>query len=392
MVPEILTKFTRDEALCNPNLEIAQLKFALSLPEYYQDESMITELQKLIFDADMAPYYEIVCKDLDWAVNKELLEEMKQRNVDAVEKFDEAIEDVLKIASVIEVKESYLNKADYLCKIGDKENAIKTLSQAFDKTVALGYKLENVFQCVKIGLFFLDYDLIQRNLQRAESLLAEGANWHSRNCYKILKALYSLCTRDFETASTLLVGAVSTFVCTELISDDHFVKYTVLSGVLTLGRAEVKKDLIENPDMQQSLHSNDALREYLFSLYNCDYKLFFKRLADIEVVMKRDMFLSPHYKYYVREMKIKAYNQLLTTYISVSLSYMAQQFGVSKDYIENEVGKLIAGGRLNYMIDKVSDSIVNRRRDSKNDVFKAVLRHGDLLLNRIQKLSRIINI
>nr|XP_023026222.1 26S proteasome non-ATPase regulatory subunit 6-like [Leptinotarsa decemlineata] len=376
----------------NPNIEIAQLKFALSLPEYYKDETMISELQNLIFAGDMAPYYEIVCRDLNWIIDETLLEEMKSRNVKAIEEFDETIDKALTSASLIEVKEAYLNKANYLSRIGDKENAIKILSQAFDRTVALGYKLDNVFHCIRIGLFFMDNDLIRRNLQRAESLIDQGANWHSRNCYKMLKAIYSLYTRDFLTASKLLVGAVSTFVCTELISFDYFIKYTVLSGVLALSRAEVKKDLIENPDVQQALHSTDVLREYLSSLYYGEYKLFFQRLGDCELIMKKDMLLNPHYKYYVREMKVKAYDQLLSTYISVKLTYMADQFGVSKDFIENEVSKLIAAGRLNYRIDKVNQTIVNKGKDTKNEVFKAVLKHGDLLLNRIQKLTRVINI
>ncbi|KAJ8940860.1 hypothetical protein NQ318_008231 [Aromia moschata] len=169
-------------------------------------------------------------------------------------------------------------------------------------------------------------------------------------------------------------------------------KYTVLSALLTLNRSEVKKNLVDNSDVQQALHSNNTLREYLFSLYECDYKRFFERLADIEVIMKADMFLHLHYKYYIREMKTKAYDQLLSTYISVKLSYMADQFGVTSDYIENDISNLIANGRLNYKIDKVSETVINVPDDPKTEVFKSVLKQGDLLLNRVHKLSRVINI
>ncbi|XP_074035180.1 serine_rich_CAS and FAT-like_CAS_C domain-containing protein p130CAS isoform X2 [Leptinotarsa decemlineata] len=88
----------------NPNIEIAQLKFALSLPEYYKDETMISELQNLIFAGDMAPYYEIVCRDLNWIIDETVLEEMKSRNVKAIEEFDETIDKALTSASLIEVK------------------------------------------------------------------------------------------------------------------------------------------------------------------------------------------------------------------------------------------------------------------------------------------------
>ena len=45
--------------------------------------------------------------------------------------------------------------------------------------------------------------------------------------------------------------------------------------------------------------------------------------------MKADRYLFPHYKFYVREVKIKAYAQLLESYSSLTLGYMAQAVGVT---------------------------------------------------------------
>ena len=50
--------------------------------------------------------------------------------------------------------------------------------------------------------------------------------------------------------------------------------------------------------------------------------------------MKYDRYLSPHMRYYVREMRIQAYSQLLESYQSLTLQYMADAFGVSQDYID----------------------------------------------------------
>ena len=70
--------------------------------------------------------------------------------------------------------------------------------------------------------------------------------------------------------------------------------------------------------------------------------------------MKADRYLFPHYKFYVREVKIKAYAQLLESYSSLTLGYMAQAFGVTEKYIDEELSKFIAGGRLHAKIDKVN--------------------------------------
>ena len=57
-------------------------------------------------------------------------------------------------------------------------------------------------------------------------------------------------------------------------------------------------------------------------------------LARVEESMKEDRFLSPHYRYYVREMRIHAYTQLLESYRSLTLDYMAKAFGVTTGFVD----------------------------------------------------------
>jgi len=47
--------------------------------------------------------------------------------------------------------------------------------------------------------------------------------------------------------------------------------------------------------------------------------------------------LSPHTRYYVREMRILAYSQLLESYRSVTLESLSGAFGVSVDFIDRQV-------------------------------------------------------
>lgn len=47
-----------------------------------------------------------------------------------------------------------------------------------------------------------------------------------------------------------------------------------------------------------------------------------------------DRYFHQHYKYYIREMRIIAYNQLLESYSSLTLTYMANAFGVSNQFID----------------------------------------------------------
>lgn len=60
-------------------------------------------------------------------------------------------------------------------------------------------------------------------------------------------------------------------------------------------------------------------------------------LALVEKMLKQDRLLAPHFGYYVREMRILAYTQLLESYRSLTLQYMADAFGVSTDFIDKYV-------------------------------------------------------
>jgi len=51
----------------------------------------------------------------------------------------------------------------------------------------------------------------------------------------------------------------------------------------------------------------------------------------------------------------------------------------------------VAAGRLHCRIDAVRGIVETVRSDVHNDAYKSVISHGDVLLNRIQKLARVVN-
>lgn len=55
----------------------------------------------------------------------------------------------------------------------------------------------------------------------------------------------------------------------------------------------------------------------LNSLYTCDYKVFFESLAAFADDLHADVYLCPHYRYYLREIRAIAYAQYLESYKSV---------------------------------------------------------------------------
>ena len=133
------------------------------------------------------------------------------------------------------------------------------------------------------------------------------------------------------------------------------------------------------------------LAELSKSLYDCKYDKFFLALASLEQThLLPSRVLNPHARYYVREMRILAYAQLLESYRSLTLESMGTAFGVSVPFVDAELARFISQGRLNCTIDKVHGIVETNRPSAKNAQYEIVVRQGDVLLNSVQKLSKVL--
>jgi len=384
----------------NPDLQLAQWKFLLEQPNVSSRHSK-PEIAKKLLDVieqqKMTPFYDDVVRDLA-NINAEVklpekkIAEMREENTLKIQEYNAYIEDAEKNLTEMEVREKNLSKAEYLCRIGDKEQAMAAFRKTYEKTVSLGQRLDIVFHEIRIGLFYMDHDIISRNIDKAKTLIDEGGDWDRRNRLKVYQGTYAMSIRDFKTAGTQFLDTISTFTSSELMDYVTFVTYTVIMSMISLNRKELREKIIKGAEIQEVLHGQPKIKGYLMSLYECKYADFFKYLAEIETLMKEDRLLAPHYRHYVREMRIKAYTQLLESYSSLTLKYMADSFGVTEAFIDKELHRFIAAGRLHCKIDKVAGIVETTRPDNKNWQYQATIKQGDILLNRIQKLSRVINI
>lgn len=154
-----------------------------------------------------------------------------------------------------------------------------------------------------------------------------------------------------------------TFTAIELIPYNDFITLCIITGVLILNRKELKSKIIDSPEVIATLSSFSSsssssssstsptttstsssssssssttyLKDYTTSLYESEYSKFFKSLAEIEYNhLIPSLLLNQHARYYVREMRIKAYTQLLESYRSMTLGNLAAAFGVGETYIE----------------------------------------------------------
>ena len=262
----------------------------------------------------------------------------------------------------------------------------------FEKTGILGTKIDLVLAIIRVGLFFGDKLLVKKHVDRAKALVESGGDWDRRNRLKAYQGLHLLTIRSYNLAAPLLLDSLSTFTSYELCSYSSLVVYSVLAGSVSLKRVDFKSKVVDTPEIKAilgdgedklaaltgtisagpgagdeemkdsstttatptptavnltTLGSSERVAEIeapvdftplaglVRSLYIGNYQAFFLALAAVEEnFLSQDRYLYEHRVWFVREMRLRGYQQLLQSYRIVSLKSMATDFGVSVDFLD----------------------------------------------------------
>ncbi|GAX76349.1 hypothetical protein CEUSTIGMA_g3795.t1 [Chlamydomonas eustigma] len=374
-------------------IELAQKIFLLKNESIKGiDRSKLSkEILDTIEEKDLAPIYEYVCQHLGWTKDEAKLTTMRQKNEVMLKELEAKISDAENNMGEQEVRDALLAKAEFLTQLGDKESATKAFEATESKTSGVGNKMDLVFSQIRLLMFYEDWRGVKKLLAKAKLLCDQGGDWERKNKLKVYDAVFATYTRDFKTSANLFLEALATFTASELFPYQRVIFYAVISAMVSYDRVALKKCVVDAPEVLTAIGQLPQLELFLNSLYNCKYKEFFRAFVEVVDQMRADPYLSPHIKYYMRELRAVAYAQFLESYKSVTIDSMASAFDISPAFLDEEVADFIVAGRLNAKIDKVAGIIETNRPDNKNALYQDTIKKGDALLNRIQKLSKVID-
>lgn len=367
-----------------------------------------------------------------------LYEELKADNEKELVTIQKEEEEAEEKAGETEVQAARSKRADFWARVGDKDKAIEAYEAVFEKTGPLGTKIDLVLAIIRVGLFFNDKAFVKKQADRATVLVESGGDWDRRNRLKAYRGLHLLTVRNYATAAPLLLDSLSTFTSYELCSYSQLVVYAILAGSLSLKRVDFKAKVVDAPEIKaiigdgeekqqdeemkdvsaatperasglvnlSTLGTGSAIEEktedpldfkplasLVNSLYTGNYKQFFVGLAAVEEnFLTQDRYLYEHRAWFVREMRLRGYQQLLQSYRVVGLTTMAQAFGVTVDFLDRDLAKFIAGGRVSCTIDRVQGVIETTRPDDKNKQYADVVKQGDALITKLQKYGQAVRL
>ncbi|MCJ1279673.1 hypothetical protein MMC21_007497 [Puttea exsequens] len=385
--------------------------------------------------------------DFPW--DNQLYEKLKAENEEELQTLQKEEEEAEEKAGETEVQEAQGKRAEFWARVGDQEKAISSYEAVFENTGVLGTKIDIVLAILRLQLFFGDRFGVKKNVDRAKTLVDSGGDWDRRNRLKAYQGLHLLTTRSYHLAAPLLLDSLSTFTSYELCSYSSLVVYSVLAGSISLKRVDFKSKVVDAPEIRAILGTGEEklaalsgataagpgagdeemkdasttptpaptavnlttlgsstapeevetpidftpLSGLVNSLYHGNYQTFFLALAAVEErFLSQDRYLYEHRGWFVREMRLRAYQQLLQSYRVVGLGSMASDFGVSIDFLDRDLAKFIAADRIPCTIDRVNKIIETNRPDDKNKQYADVVKQGDGLITKLQKYGQAVRL
>lgn len=389
------------EVLMVPNFVVSDKTFLLSLCQQDNDKksALVQEIIDLIDKDEMGPFYKYITNDLKLIpFDQNKYDALKKQNEKRVKELNENIETLQKNdEGALELSISWNKLGAYYTQIGDFEKAKEILlGKAFETAISIGAKIDILFMVVRLGFFYDNKTFIKEKLQEIESLIEKGGDWERRNRYKTYMGIYSLSIREFNKAAELLVDSLATFTSVELTSYENIAMYASVAGLFALERTDLKTKIIDSPELLSIMTSTPALQSITsltISLYTSEYSSFFPYLLETyENVLIPSKYLNKHANYFIREIRRKCYAQLLDSYKTLSLQSMANSFGVSVDFLDEDLSKFIPNKKLNCVIDRVNGIVETNRPDNKNSQYQLLIKNGDSLLTKLQKYSAAVKL
>jgi len=316
--------------------------------------------------------------------------DLDTENKKKVKELQDAIVTAKEEAGDMEVLGASLAYAKFAFESLSKEEALEGYAKVLElPKLSSGKKIDVLMKRARVASFYGDTKLMTELVDSATKL---ANDWDRRNRLKVYDAMGKVLMRDIKGAASLLVDCISTFSCTEFCTFNEFVVYSIVTNILHLPRTEIKDKIIDGPEIVTIVGEIPEAWELVNALYDCDYKSYLNAMVDLQKVLIGDRFFHPHCGYIMRELLVLGYKQFLDAYKSVTLESMATSFGVSIGFLDVQLSRFIAAGRLTAKIDKFGGIVETNRPDMKNAQYRDMIQKGDNLLNRVQKLARVVDL
>lgn len=198
-----------------------------------------------------------------------------------LEEINKKISVALEEESDIELREAYVQRAEYYRSQLALEECIASYQLAIDKTAGAQKKLEYNLVILQIHFETKDWEPFAKYLEVCQKLNEEGGDWEKRNKLKVYDGIWMMLRRDLAGAAKTFLSCIDTFNAPEVISFNQLVFLGAVLGLVTLPRSDLKKKVFGNSEVIAILREDSLFENFMNSLYNRRYDSYFSYLGKI---------------------------------------------------------------------------------------------------------------
>jgi 26S proteasome regulatory subunit N7 len=231
-----------------------------------------------------------MCAEFGWSVDAALVAAAKASNDVELKAIDDKLEDAEENLGDTEVLDALFSKCKYFTRIGDKDGALASYATILTKAdmkseekgnvkLSTSQRIQIALNKLRLGMFHSDSELVKQELPKAKQLVELGGDWDRRNRLQVYEGVAMMTQRDFKGACELFSKSVATFTCTELMTFEQLVLYTVVTGILSLSRVELQEKVVECAEVRSTAGNIPFLNDLMNGIYECRYKAFFQAIG-----------------------------------------------------------------------------------------------------------------
>uniref|UniRef100_A0A7S0BQL0 PCI domain-containing protein n=1 Tax=Rhodosorus marinus TaxID=101924 RepID=A0A7S0BQL0_9RHOD len=291
------------------------------------------------------------------------------------------------------IQMSTKNLAEYYHGRGDFANALKyykkivkvdnlnslTLSEAL-LTICRTHVLLGDFDGVKLQIALL---------QQTPEAFSDSKLVSRVKCYSGLAALvkgdYYEAAQEF-TQISLDPEQDSKEAIGETLAFDDIALYGGLCGLATFSRAELESNIIKNDAFRKFLELVPEVREMIMDFYNSEYAASLSYLERMKPDLALDLYLSAPVKALCGEVRSKGLIQYCQPYSSVDMRAIANSFNTTTEPILEELGALIAQGKIEARIDTENKVLFRKKKDRKALAYKEAIATGGDIFSEVDAM------
>lgn len=332
--------------------------------EKYIQEASAHPLYLFLTQKEIIPYNSTFASNLQQDLSKKL-QELNSKKSPENESENFAID--------LQISELY-------AQVLDKQNFISTSKLIQERNPSSSLKMDIILCKIRIAILTNDKKLLKESYEDGISVVEHGCDWDRRNKFKVYQGLVEMLRKNYYDAGKYFIDSLATFESKELMSYEKCVFYGIFNSLLSFKRIELK-EVINNSHVLEAYKTNENGIKLIEAVYGCEN--FMDYLLGVCEMINDDIFLNQTVDFFVREIKLRIYKQLLESYKSLSIELFCNVLGVSSDYVEKDLCDFIIERRIDCVIDRIDGVVYVKEREETEGV--QLVEKGEILMRTIKK-------